>query len=200
VATVDSPDFWNDLYARPRQPWELGGPTPTLVDFVESTPPPRGRIVVPGCGRGHDVRYLTHKGYNALGVDFSPTVVDEARALARDDHVDASFVEMDIFDLAHPYTTAFDGAWEYTCYCAIDPARRAQYVDVLASIVRPGGWLLACFFPIVGDWVGPPYPVDVDEARALLARSFSIVNEFAPTASPKPRRGLEWMMYARRTP
>lgn len=200
MATVNSPEFWDALYARPRQPWELGTPTPTLVDFVESTPPAKGRVAVPGCGRGHDVRYLTRKGYAAVGIDFSPTVVRHARVLARLESIDASFVEMDIFDLPHPYATAFDGVWEYTCYCAIDPARRAEYIDVLAKIVRSGGFLLACFFPVGGDWVGPPYPVDPDEVRRLLAPAFSIEREFEPAQSPKPRRGFEWMVYALRTP
>ncbi len=60
------------------------------------------------------------------------------------------------------------------------------------------GWFLACFFPTGGDWVGPPYPVDRDEVHRLLAPSFSIERALEPAASPKPRRGLEWMVYALR--
>ena len=54
MTTVSSPAFWEDLYQRHGDGWELGGPAPALVDFVEATPPPRGRVAVPGCGRGHD--------------------------------------------------------------------------------------------------------------------------------------------------
>jgi hypothetical protein len=88
--------------------------------------------------------------------------------------------------------------WEYTRYCAIDPARRAEYVDVLATIVRPGGWFLGCFFPVWGDWAGPPFPVDMDEARRLLAPAFRIEGDFEPRSSPAPREGFEWMVYALR--
>jgi len=52
--------------------WELRQPAPPLVDFVERTPPPRGRVAVPGLWRGHDVRYLAGHGYGRrVGFDFS---------------------------------------------------------------------------------------------------------------------------------
>lgn len=199
MASVSSPEFWEQLYARPRQPWELGGPAPPLVDFVEQSPPPRGRVAVPGCGRGHDARYLAMKGYDAVGFDFSPAATGAARTLARLARLDVPFVEVDVFDLPHPYPTAFDGVWEYTCYCAIDPARRDEYVDTIAAILKPGGWFLACFFPTAGDWVGPPYPVDPAEVRRLLDPAFVIEREFVPPRSAPGRQGFEWMVYAIRT-
>ena len=57
------------------------------------------------------------------------------------------------------YAHAFDGVWEYTCFCAIDPARRDAYVRTIAAILKPGGWLLACFFPMRRVAAGPPFPV-----------------------------------------
>ena len=198
MADVSAPEFWEELYARPRQPWDLGAPTPTLVDVVESAAPPRGRVAVPGCGRGYDVRYLASRGYTAIGFDFSPRVVAAARALARIEGTAIDIEQRDVFDLPRESAAAFDGVWEYTCYCAIDPSRRAEYVAVLETIVKPGGWLLACLFPTDGAWVGPPFPVDRDEARALLGRGFSIEREFAPPRSPKGRQGFEWMVYATR--
>ena len=196
MATVNSPEFWESLYGRPRQPWDLGQPTPTLVDFVEATPPPTGRVAVPGCGRGYDVRYLAARGYAAVGFDFSPRVVTAARALARMEGTSIDVEQRDVFELAREYPGAFDGAWEYTCYCAVDPARRAEYVGAIAAILRPGGWLLACFFPVHGAWVPPPYPVDLDEMRRLLEPSFAIEREFEPARSPAGRQGFERMVYA----
>jgi hypothetical protein len=196
VATVSSPDFWESLYGRPRQPWDLGGPTPGLVDFVEGSPPPRGRVAVPGCGRGYDVRYLRDCGYAAVGFDFSPRVVTAARALARIEGVSIDIEQRDVFQLGGEYPAAFDGVWEYTCYCAIDPARRAEYVSLIDTILKPGGWFLACFFPTEGAWVPPPFPVDREEVRRLLEPGFRIEREFEPPRSPAGRQGFEWMVYA----
>jgi methyl halide transferase len=64
-------------------------------------------------------------GHAVVGFDFSPVAIAEARALARSDGVAAEFAERDIFTLGLDYERTFDGVWEYTCFCASDPRRRA---------------------------------------------------------------------------
>jgi methyl halide transferase len=198
TADVNAREFWDELYRRPRQPWELGGPSPALVHFIDTTPPPRGRVAVPGCGRGHDARYLATRGYSAAGFDFSPRAIAAARTLARLERVDVAFEEADVFDLGARYGAAFDGVWEYTCYGAIDPARRSEYLAVIATILKPGGWFLACFFPVAGTWAGPPFLIDPDETRGLLAPAFQIERELAPPRPAPGNEGMEWMVHATR--
>ncbi|MBM4441949.1 MAG: methyltransferase domain-containing protein [Candidatus Rokubacteria bacterium] len=193
---VSAAAFWDGLYARGADGWEMGQPAPPLVDFVERTPPPRGRVAVPGCGRGHDARFLARHGYDVTGFDFSPAAIEAARALARAEKADVGFEARDVFSLAADYTHAFDGVWEYTCYCAIDPRRRDEYVRVLARIIRPGGWLLACFFPLRGNPTGPPFPVSHAEVTRRLARRFRIARDFAPTRSARGRTGRERVLLA----
>ena len=198
MATVSSPDFWDDLYARGGDGWDLRAASAPLVEFATTTPPPRGRVAVPGCGRGHDERYLASRGYEVTGFDFSSAAIREAQALAQVESAPVTYVRRDIFSLARDHAHTFDGAWEYTCYCAIDPARRAEYVRVLGEIVKPGGWLLACFFPVRSGGGGPPFPVAKEEVRRLLATNFRIERVLVPR-SVRPRQGVEWLLYARRT-
>jgi SAM-dependent methyltransferase len=198
MAAVSAPEFWTGLYERGGDGWELRQPAPPLVEFVERMPPPPGRVAVPGCGRGHDVRYLARRGYTTVGFDFSPAAVDEARALASGEGVAAEFVQQDIFTLAGDFPHAFDGAWEYTCFCAIDPRRRADYVRTMAAIIKPGGWLLACFFPMRRRAAGPPFPVSTREVRRLFTRHFRVERAYEPR-SVRPRQGQEWMVLWRRT-
>jgi SAM-dependent methyltransferase len=193
---VSAPAFWEDLYARGADGWEMGRPAPPLADFVETTPPPRGRVAVPGCGRGHDARFLARHGYDVTGFDFSPAAVQAARTLARDEGVAATFEQRDVFGLGADHTHAFDGAWEYTCYCAIDPRRRDEYVRTLATIVKPGGWLLACFFPLRAAAAGPPFPVSRAEIGRRLAPHFRIARQLAPIRSARGRQGREWVVLA----
>jgi len=195
VATVSEPEFWEELYGQGGDGWELGEPAPTLVEFVESTPPPLGRIAVPGCGRGHDVRFLVDRGYDATGFDFAPAALAAARALAGPGRA-ARFEQRDVFSLAADYGQAFDGVWEYTCFCAIDPRRRAEYVRVLEAILRPGGWLLACFYPIRAGGGGPPFPVSKVEVGDLFSPRFRVERAAPPSRSPARRQGQEWMMLA----
>jgi len=199
MARVSTPEFWEQLYMRRSDGWELGGAAPALVDFLDTTPPERGRVAVPGCGRGHDARLLASRGYAVTGFDWAPSALAAARRLAARERVTATFEDRDIFALGRDLPHAFDGVWEYTCYCAIDPARRAEYVRSLAGTVRAGGWLLACFWPMRGTRAGPPYPVWPDEVRRLLRSAFRIERAFAPLRSPRGRQGREWMILARRT-
>ena len=199
MARVDTVEFWEGLYASGGDGWELGGPAPPLVDFVRTTPPPRGRVAVVGCGRGHDARFLAAEGYDVTAVDFSTAALEAARALARRDGVRVTFEQRDIFSLPQTHAHAFDGVWEYTCYCAIDPRRRREYVDVMRAIVRPGGWLLGCFFPLRALTPGPPFKVSAAEIRRVLRAGFRIERAFAPPRSVRPRQSREWMVLARRT-
>lgn len=198
MADVSSPAFWQDLYERGGDGWELGAPAPPLVRFIETTPPPRGRVAVLGCGRGHDARHLAQCGYDVVGFDFSPTAIGAARALARRREVEVSFEQRDIFGLGRNSPPVFDGVWEYTCFCAIDPRRRREYVATVKAILRPGGWLLGCFYPIRRRGAGPPFPVAKSEVRRLLSPSFRIERAFPPLQSAPRRQGQEWMVLARR--
>jgi SAM-dependent methyltransferase len=194
---VSDAAFWQNLYQQGSDRWELGRPNPSLGAHLARRPPPQGTVAVPGCGRGHDARFLARRGYRVLGFDFVPEVIRVARELAERERVDVTFEDRDVFGLADVYPRFFDGVWEYTCFCAIDPARRAEYVEVLAGILKPGGWLLACFFPMGEKPGGPPFAVSETEVRALLAARFELVEDYVPFVSPEGRQGREWMVSAR---
>jgi methyl halide transferase len=196
VRDVSAVAFWDDAYARHADGWELGRAAPPLADVLATTPPPAGRVAVPGCGRGHDARLLARHGYDVTGFDFSEAAVRAAEQLARDEGTDVAFVQRDVFSLARDYAHAFDGAWEYTCYCAIDPRRRDEYLRMLATIIKPGGWLLACFFPLRSATPGPPFPVSRAELTRRLSPRFRIARTFAPLRSARGRQGREWVVLA----
>lgn len=196
---VNTIAFWESIYERREDQWELRRPSPPLVEFLERTPLPPGRVAVPGCGRGYDAKYLAQLGHSVVGFDFAPAAVREARALAAADGVPVEYVERDLFTLPRDYANAFDGVWEYVCFCAIDPARRREYARVIAEIVRPGGWFLACFFPVRAGVAGPPYPVRREEIAGLFVPPFRIERAWAPTRTVRARVGLEWMVLARKT-
>ena len=114
MARVNEVTFWEDAYAHGSDGWELGRPAPPLVDFLDTTPPPLGRVAVPGGGRGHDARLLATRGYEVTGFDFAPAAVAAARALAAREGATVSFEQRDVFALGRERPNAFDGVWEYT--------------------------------------------------------------------------------------
>ena len=52
---------------------------PPLRAFL-ATHPIRGRVLVPGCGLGHDVRLLAEQGASVVGLDIVPKAVRQAQA------------------------------------------------------------------------------------------------------------------------
>jgi methyl halide transferase len=214
VASVSSPAFWEDLYRHRGDGWELNRPAPALEDWLGrggrapvagggSDGGPRAgeppKVAVPGCGRGHDARLLARHGCDVWGFDFAEDAIRAARVLAAGEGTAVRFEQRDIFRLPADFSSAFDGIWEYTCYCAIDPARRPEYVGVLRQILKPGGWLAACFYPIRAGDGGPPFPVSKEEVRRLLAPAFRIERELTPRSVPS-RLGQEWMVIAVQVP
>lgn len=199
---VSTAGFWDGLYAAAQDGWELGAPAPALEDWLASggkLGETGARVAVPGAGRGHDARLLARRGYRVTAFDFAEAAVAEARRLAAQDGVDVVVEQRDVFTLDHDYAGAFDGVWEYTCFCAIDPARREEYVRALHAILRPGGLLLACFFPLREGGGGPPFPVSRDDIDRALVGRFEVSRAGPPERSADRRRGLEWLVEARRT-
>ena len=177
----------------------------SLAEVDGSQPPPRNatalaRVAVPGAGRGHDARLLARRGHRVTAFDFSEAAVAEARRLAAAEAVDLTVERRDVFTLPRDHAGAFDGVWEYTCFCAIDPDRRDEYARVLHAILRPGGLLLACFFPLRDGTDGPPFPVSRDAIARVLAGRFTVLEAGPPARSVERRRGLEWLVRARREP
>ena len=201
---VSTAAFWEGLYASRSDGWELGHPAPALASWLSAGNafPAAGSgtasVAVPGCGRGHDARLLARAGDRVWGFDFAPAAITEARALAQGDGVEVIFEQRDVFTLARDHGGRFDGVWEYTCFCAIDPARREEYARLIHAILRPGGHLLACFYPLREGTDGPPFPVSVPEIERVLSPWFRILEAGPPAESVERRRGLEWLVLAHR--
>ncbi len=193
---VSTSTFWEELYAEGKDGWELGTPAPALTAWLDSggrftgrdaTGP--ARIAVPGAGRGHDARLLARRGYRVWGFDFAAAAIALATALAQEEGVAVRYERRDIFTLGAEYAGFFDSVWEYTCFCAIDPGRREEYARVIHAILRPGGTLLGCFYPLRDGEDGPPFPVSQPEIERILAPRFRIIESGPPASSAERRQG-----------
>ena len=137
---TNTPSFWEEIYSSGDIGFDLGGPHPTLHHVLQlGLLRGRNRVLVPGCGRGHDAFALAESGHEVVVVDFAEQPIAEirARALAADVSIEA--VKADIFDLIEQPASSFDAVYEYTCFVAIDPGKRIAYRDMMSHLVRPGG-------------------------------------------------------------
>lgn len=200
-----SPD-WDQHYRDGFTPWDKGAPAPPLVEWLAMHPGElRGRVLAIGCGLGHDVRALaaSHPGVEAVGLDLSPTAVAMAREIPT---VNAErYKEGDLFDLPEGMLEAFDWIWEHTCFCAIDPDRREDYVRAVWTALRPGGQLLGVFYLDPYDdehqpGGGPPHGTSLAELEERFVQSgrFEIVDHAVPQTAYEGREGRERVVRMRR--
>ena len=183
---------WDEAYQRRETPWEKGKPHPALVDFLAENGPLGGEILVPGCGSGHDVRALSTPENHAVGIDLAPSAV--AKANARPKVGNEEYELGDFFALPVEWNGRFDVVFEHTCFCAIDPARRDDYVKAVVRLLAPGGRFLAIFFLNPdNDGGGPPFPVDRQELDDRFGLHFTLEREWIPARTHPGREGRELM-------
>ena len=187
---------WDELYRRRETPWEKGIPHPALVDFLEETGPLRGKIFVPGCGSGHDVRALSTAENHVLGIDLAARAM--AKAEARPKIGNEEYLLADLFELPAKFDHQFDWVFEHTCFCAIDPSQRKTYVEAIIRLLKPGGMLLAIFFINPDhDEDGPPYRVSTNELEGFFGKDFTIEREWVPARTHPGRENRELMRILR---
>jgi len=183
---------WEARYQTGDMPWEKGEASPGLVDFLMAHPHlPRGAVVVPGCGTGHDVRVWAKAGFESWGFDLAPSAVRLSREKTEAAGLRASFVQSDF--LSDPPPKSFDWLFEHTLFCAIDPSRREDYVQAARHWLKPGGQLLAVHY-MIRDEQGPPFGVTQQELMERFSPLFDLLRGWVPRSYPN-RTGLELMLW-----
>jgi SAM-dependent methyltransferase len=160
------------LYDSGETPWDLGRPSPHFVSFLqkEGADYPPGKIAVLGAGRGHDAALFAKAGYEAVAFDYAPSAEAEAKALYGDAF---RYVQADIFKLDREFHQQFDYLLEHTCFCAIKPKYRSNYVGLAINLLKPGGRLIGVFWEHASS-DGPPYNTTEADIREHFEKWFDI--------------------------
>lgn len=190
---------WDERYRSGDTPWDHGEPSPGLVDFLNSERCTPGPVLVPGCGAGHDCRELARHGFTVTGLDLSQQAIDRARALEDrgPPRPSIDYTRGDFLDLARPVCAPFDWLFEHTCFCAIHPDRRDEYVQSARVVLRPGGLLLGIFFVMPAEQ-GPPFGASRDELLERFGPHFELVKEQIPRSWPNRQREERLMLWRNR--
>lgn len=203
----DAAALWDQRYREGSDRWELGHAAPPLEAFLRADPrcpTPAGPVLVPGCGRGHEAALLAGLGHGVVGLDFSGEALAEARRLHGPDRPALRWLQADLFDrqaLAQAGLTpgSLAGAVEHTCFCAIDPAQRPDYLAVMRQLLRPEGWLLALFWCHRREG-GPPWGSDPRQLAGQLRAAGFAAELWEPATGSLEGRDDEWLGLWRRLP
>lgn len=125
-------------------PWVFGT-HPELSELVESGRIPPGRAIDLGCGTGREVIYLAQHGFEATGVDISPTAIGMARKAAEAAGAAANFIVDDLTGLTK-VTGTFDLIVDYGALNDFTPDQRDAYMtQVLPLAADESQVFLMCF-------------------------------------------------------
>ncbi len=199
--------LWDQRYREGSDRWELGRAAPPLEAFLRAdprSPPAAGPVLVPGCGRGHEAALLARLGHDVVGLDFSGEALREARRLHAETSPRLRWLQADLFDrkaLAEAGLTAgsLAGVLEHTCFCAIDPGQRQDYLELVRQLLRPDGWLLGLFWCHRREG-GPPWGSDPQQLAAQLCAGGFAAELWEPATGSLDSRDDEWLGLWRRLP
>ncbi len=179
---------WDLRYRENDTPWEEGEAAPPLVEFLEKNSV-HGKVLVPGCGFGHDVRLLASQGAIAIGMDISKFAIEKAHSFLKLNNED--YILADYFASPKNLSNEFDWVFEHTCFCAIDPSQRDKYISSTHKILKNNGKLLAIFFTHTENNGKPPHQIESNEIDILFKSKFKTLKIITPNKFHEGRKGNE---------
>ena len=201
------PAFWLDKWQAGQLGFHMDQPHPDLLSqadtFLAGGP---HRILVPLCGKSHDLAWLSARGHEVVGVELARAAVQQflaehqrqARVVEHDAGVSFESGGLtvhccDVLGLSPDAVGTFDRIWDRAAMVALDPGRRETYAQVLRTLLKPGGQILLNAFTYDQSVMpGPPHSVPEDEIRRHYAGfDIEVLREGEPITEGKfAERGL----------
>ena len=182
---VSKKEFWEERYSTGRMPWDIGQVAPAFVKYFSnqhlafSIQKNFDNVAVLGCGRGHDAFYIAGEvaqpRFQVHGFDFSDSAIRYCDELKEKNNLqNIYFHQVDFFELLNNkrWKNYFDYIIEHTSLAAIDPNQRKEYTKLIKYLLKPGGKLIGLFFVKPKELGGPPFGIEVKEARELFKDDF----------------------------
>ena len=184
--------FWQDRYERGTAGWDKGKAAPPLVRALATLDlKPDTKVLVPGCGYGHEALHLAKRGCAVVAVDFAPAAIKNLTERAAGLSLQAQ--ERDIFALQEDFARSFALVMEHTCFCAIPLDRRSDYARTMAEVLDRAGVLLGLFWEM-GEDGGPPFNTSCEDLHLHFDPFFDLVEIERPGDSCSGRQDEEWLV------
>ena len=182
-------DFWIERW----QKGEIGFHQPDVHDFLPKHWPaldvaPGGAVLVPLCGKSHDMVWLAERGYKVVGVELSPLAVDDffrEQGIEAETRTNGPFVVRsagpytiwcgDIFDLPAEAVHEAVAAYDRAALVALPSSLQPRYAEKLCELLPDAAPLLlvGLWYP-EGETAGPPFSTPLSQVAELFGDTHSI--------------------------
>ncbi|MEC9372355.1 MAG: class I SAM-dependent methyltransferase [Planctomycetota bacterium] len=179
-STLDVASTFSRIYTEAkgdpaRLPWPCSGASPSLIPWLNVEAPclvrPGGRVIVIGCGLGHDAIELVNRGFDVTAIDCCPDAIEWAKTL-HPDHADR-FQVADVMNPPSRLLRRFDLAVEISAIDSVPPEAREEMARAMADLLGPHATLLSISQRRTegdsGDGSGPCWPMTPDELIETFA-------------------------------
>jgi SAM-dependent methyltransferase len=168
---------WEKLYRDENvesMPWFHPDLDPDLDRALRRLDINSGTALDLGTGPGTQAMALTERGYKVTATDISDTAVKKAIIRAREKGLDIAFRQDDIMNTM--LEQEFDFVFDRGCFHVLPPGRRQDYVKVIKSLIKPGGYLFLKCFSHLEKMEGGPYRFTPDEIKDLFKTRFNVLS------------------------
>jgi len=184
---MTDPSFWLKKWEAGETRFHRSSVNPALPEFLPLLP--KGKILVPLCGKSLDLLWLCSQGFDVLGVELSPIAAEafftENKIECRKEQKGAftSFkadgIEIlcgDFFTLSPAQLEGITSVYDRAALVALPPELRKQYAEVLTRILpkTPQAMLLITYEYSSSEVLGPPFSVPRNEVDSLYRQKFEI--------------------------
>lgn len=186
---------WHDRWDAGQLGFHADAPNPVLLRYQDRLP--KGRILVPLCGKTLDLWHLAEAGFEPVGVEFVRKAVEalfsergvaaETESLEHGTRYRGGGIEVHAADFFAFTSTPFDGVWDRAALIALEPKEREAYAAHLLALLRPGGRMLLDTLDYDQSVIdGPPWATPNEQVRALYSDAGELVQleENTPVAIP----------------
>jgi SAM-dependent methyltransferase len=187
-----SREDWQGHYDSDDLRWDLGEVSPPLKQIWAEQKIAAGRVMIPGCGQGHEAVYLADQGFDVTAVDYAEGAILRLNRLLDERGIHGRVLQEDFFELDSEHDGTYDLIVEQAFFCAIHPSDRVRYVQTAARILKPGGLITGLFYQ-TDEEGGPPFNTTEQDIRNHFSQDFSIEYLGKTAQSVESRRDKEWL-------
>ena len=200
--------FWHERWAKKEIGFHEGTVNQYLHDhWPELAGNGTGAVLVPLCGKAHDMWWLHDRGHAVIGVELSEVAckdffeegqekakVHPGEPFTKFAHDDLQLWCGDFFQLVPEDLKHARLVYDRAALIALPPHMRQDYVDHLTAVIPDGTRILLITLDYDTDIKGPPFNVSDEEVLKLYSADYEIehilTNTLAKDHPFTKRKGL----------